>query len=379
MSTPDEREGLPSASGYERLAACPGSWQLERQFSDNGPPDPVAERGNRIHRAFETGDTSNLSSDELDDYQQGLKHADMLLAQWQRDFNIEAVEELPRESRLWLHQPQTLDPLGSGKMDRWYRSRDRALIIDFKTGWAGYVPPSPRNPQMRFYALCVWKELDIPNIRVCIDRAKSRVGSNDYADYTLSDLQYAEQLLLMHLWAAKEPDAPRYPGPHCHFCKGKSGCPQAAAVALLPSVITHSQGMVALKPELAVGSLTDEDLRKIWCADTLIRKILDAVDARLKTFPKDRLAALGLELPEKGRRLDPITDPKGAIEVLRMIHGMPEGDLWAAITLSKTPIEKFIRESKHLSEKGAKGWIEEALAEFITKKNAEPSLRRLKE
>lgn len=377
----DERANLPSASGYERIVACPGSFELEKKFPETGKADPQADRGTRIHKAFETGDDSELSDDERDDYRQGVKHLDLLVAQWQRDYSLARVEELPRESRLWLHHPNTFDPLGSGRMDRWFRSvsGDHALIVDLKSGWATHVPPSPRNPQMRFYALCVWKELGVSHVRVAIDRAKSFAGAEDYCDFTLADLEYSEQLLLQHLWWAAQPDAPRYPGPHCHFCKAKSGCLEAASMSLLPGVIAQRAAPDRKKVEDQVGMLADADLLKIWNADTIIRRVLDAVDARLKTFPKERLAELGLELPAEGRKLDPITNVKGAFEFLRDIQQLPEEELWKAMAMNKGPIEKLIREAKNLTEKGSKGWVSEAMSEYITKKNAEPSLRKLKE
>lgn len=378
MNEPDERQGLPSASGYERIEHCPGSWQLEQCFPGE-QSDPLADRGTRIHRAFETGDTFELSEDELADYNQGVKHADMLVAQWQRDYSLDHVEELPRETRIFLHHPQTLEPICSGRMDRWYRSADRLMVLDLKSGWGTHVPPSPRNPQMRVYALLAWKELDIPNIRVCIDRAKSRAGADDYADYNLADLQYAENLLLMHLWAAQQPNAPRYPGRHCTYCKGKSGCAEAACFSLLPGVIAQRAAPDKVKVDQQVGMLADQDLLKLWRADTIVRRVLDAVDSRLKTFPADRLAELGLELPKEGRKLDPITNVKGAFEFLRDQHNMPEEKLWEAMSLSKTPIQEFIQEAKFLQKRGAVGWLDEFLAPYITKKNAEPSLKLKKD
>ena len=64
-----ERLDLPSASKFERLAACPGSRALE----DAIPPQPqqviadakddLAESGTIIHRARETGNTLELDTE----------------------------------------------------------------------------------------------------------------------------------------------------------------------------------------------------------------------------------------------------------------------------------------------------------------------------
>lgn len=378
MNEPDERQGLPSASGYERIEHCPGSWQLEQCFPGE-QSDPLADRGTRIHAAFETGNSSDLSPDEEADFLQGVKHAEMLVAQWQRDFNLDHVEELPRETRIFLHHPQTMDPLCSGRMDRWYRSKDRALVLDLKSGWATHVPPSPRNPQMRVYALCVWKELGISNVRVAIDRAKSRAGADDFSDYVQADLEFAERLLLMHLWAAQQPDAPRYPGKHCTYCKGRAGCSEAACFSLLPGVIAQRAAPDKVKVEQQVGALADADLLKLWRCDTMVRKILDAVDARLKTFPKERLAELGLELPEHGAKNDKIIDAKGCFEFLRDIQQVPEEQLWAALQLNLGQVRDIVREKKMLTEKGAAGWCIENLAQWMKLDFKAPSLRLLRD
>jgi hypothetical protein len=379
----EDRGHLPSGSKFERIVACPGSHLLEQSIppSDKEYVDPLASRGTRIHYAFQTGDTSELSSDEVADYEQGLKHLDLIVAQWQRDFGLDNVQEGPRESRYWLHHPDTMEPMASGQLDRYFiaAKHGRALLLDLKSGWATHVQRSPSNWQMRVYALALWEETGISNIRVAIDRAKSRVGFEDFTDYTEADLRYSRELFLMHSHEASMPDAPRYPGPHCFYCLGKPGCPQAAAYCMLPGIIAQQAAPDTRKAEEQVGMLADADLLKLWNADTIIRRVLDAVDTRLKSFPKERLAALGLELPENGRKLDPIVRVRECFQFLRDIQQLPEDKLWEAMSMSKGPIQAMIQESKMLTSKGAEGWISEALAEYIEKKNAAPSLRRLKE
>ena len=52
--TEDVRGGKPSASGMQRLALCPGSWQAEAKC----PPSedsPDANMGTRLHKCMETG------------------------------------------------------------------------------------------------------------------------------------------------------------------------------------------------------------------------------------------------------------------------------------------------------------------------------------
>ena len=60
----DTRRGLPSASAMDRLEACPASFHASKDLPDSSSED--AESGTRIHKALETGDTSELSPDELE-------------------------------------------------------------------------------------------------------------------------------------------------------------------------------------------------------------------------------------------------------------------------------------------------------------------------
>ena len=63
----DPRRGLPSASAMDRLEACPASFHASKRLPDSSSED--AESGTRIHKALGTGDTSELSPDELDTFE----------------------------------------------------------------------------------------------------------------------------------------------------------------------------------------------------------------------------------------------------------------------------------------------------------------------
>lgn len=55
----DERGGMSSASGLDRVANCPGSQAAEKGLEPL-PVDDIADEGTRIHESFESGDDSDL-------------------------------------------------------------------------------------------------------------------------------------------------------------------------------------------------------------------------------------------------------------------------------------------------------------------------------
>jgi len=66
MSTqPDQRRGVPSASGMERLVNCPASFEMEYHAPDTESAD--AASGTRIHAvlAGQSGEDT-LSADEME-------------------------------------------------------------------------------------------------------------------------------------------------------------------------------------------------------------------------------------------------------------------------------------------------------------------------
>ena len=66
--TPDERGGLVSASGFDRIVQCPASVAAEREAvatgAWNGQVAEVAESGTRIHDAILMGELEHLGTSE---------------------------------------------------------------------------------------------------------------------------------------------------------------------------------------------------------------------------------------------------------------------------------------------------------------------------
>jgi hypothetical protein len=378
LNQDDERLGLISASDAAGWS-CAGKKKLCATLPPEAltqPEDPSATSGTRVHRAFETGNTLELSEEEAEVYNQGLKFLDQLVQQWMRDRNLSDCEELSREERYWYRHPETMEPLTSAKLDRQYISGEDAMVIDAKTGWVKNLVPSPRSTQLRVQAVCFWKEFpQVKRIRVAHCKARLKVGTNDYADYTTFDLENADRHILFHLWQSEQEDAPFTPGPHCNYCPAKAYCRMAGAYSLLPSVVAEN-AIQKVDIEAAVARMQPADLKRLWQSKSIVEKILDTVVGRLKGMSEEELASLGLKIG-KGRALDRIVDTKGAFDFLS--QALLDGDrLWGCMSFSKGDLAKVVRSAKGLSsDKAASEWIKTALEDFIEKKNAEGSIQEL--
>lgn len=374
-----ERLDLSSASSFETDAACLGRQQFLRTlpreaFAQENTEE--AERGNRIHKARETLDPSELDEEDTAIYERGLRSEKQILETWcaEHEIPISDAKELPRELRLFLHWPDTGAPAASGKLDVHYGAvkdgRMHVLVIDWKSLWCSNLTPAERNWQGRVQAVLAAREYDAVNVRMAFNKAM--FGKADTVEYRQADLHFAEQSIFQRLWEIAQPDAPRSAGPHCRYCPGKRYCPEAGAYNLLPSVIANS----IADPVAAVRALAPADLKRIFMAMGTVTKIGDAVKARLKGMSDEDLAALGMGR-KPGRKLDPIVDAKGAFDALKEF-GISEAELWSALNITKGELVKAIMRDQGWGKEQTEGWLwNQILAPFIQKKRAEESLEVL--
>lgn len=340
--------------------------------------DPDAERGTRIHSAWQTGNIDALAEDENEDYTTGIRHMDDVIAAWGRDNGLNMLQELPRETRLWLNDEATQQPIFSGQMDRWYRSGTHLLIIDGKSGWGTYVPPSQRAWQLRGYAVLAWSEYrDVTKIRVAFVKPKIHAEPTDWTDYELIDLQNSLAAILFQLWYFNQPEAPIVPGPQCRWCKAKPHCAQAASWSMLPSVIARAASPSPQDIEAAVNALVPADLVKVWQTSTVIQKIQEAVKARLKSFSDEDLTALGIERG-KAKITRSIDAVEAAFRYMKDTVNVPESALFDALKFSNSELAKVLRREVGMSAEGAPAWIRETLKQWVTESESEAPLQLLK-
>lgn len=359
----DPRAGLPSASSFATDVQCPGRRQLLATLPNViDLPDEETERGTRLHDAWLKQDPGELQDEtEIEDYDAGLLHLKSLVDTWSEELLL-FPKELPREERLWLYYP-SLDPALSGQLDRAYRAGDYLLLPDFKSGFLTYVPRAVKSWQLRVYAVLAFRNYeDIQAVRVAFVKPKSKAEPIDYCDYSRTDLEESERAIFYHLWATKQPDAPRIAGPHCRYCPAmKAGiCPEAGACSMLPSALSSNPTAV---PDIQerVEALSVPDLLRIYQVKAVVTEILKAVTDRLKTFSDEQLAPLGLKHQE--RTVWDIVNVKAAFERLRS-EKVPEDKLWALLSIGKTELTKELQRTFGWSADKAREWIKGQLGEF---------------
>ena len=372
----DPRLNLPSASSFELDCICPGRQTMLQTLSPqqrNPPSDADAEFGIAIHKTRETGDISNLTAEQLEVYERGMKTESLIVDQWKSDFKINSVKEGPREFRVWLNDPETLQPITSAQLDAHYIHRTEAgttqlLIIDWKAYFCSTLTPAERNWQSRVQAVAAAEEYNSINVRCVFNKAM--FGTYDAVEYCLSDLKLSRKAIQYRAWESRNKDAQRVAGLHCRRCPASRAamCPEAGAYSLLPSVIASGAKEM-------VQRLRIEDCVKLWEKSSVIKDILESATDRLKSLPDEELNALGLKRG-KPRNLDPITDTKGAFDVL--IKNIAANNLWTTLQLSKTKLSEVIAEEMNITKKEAAKWIVENLSSFITKKQSESPLERAK-
>ena len=388
--TDDVRGGVPSASKLARVIKCPGSENLIKSIPAaqlaqvrSAEDDELATRGTGIHKAREILNDIHLADPEDRElFRKGLEFERELIGAWMRDKGIRKsdVREGKREDRLWLNDEETMRPVASGQLDVHYLAPPHALIIDWKALWATHVPRTKESAQLRLQALLLYTNSeDIKDIRTAYDKPMVyKGGTDDFTDYAEQDLIFSRHMINYQLWLSKQDDAGRSPSEECRYCPGKAWCVEGGAWALLPSVEQDPGGGVRTiaNPVERVRTLQPVDLVKLWRVQSLVKKVLEEAQARLKGFSDDQLLALGLERT-KGRRLDPIVNVTGVFEFLKG-KGWTQEEILACVSFSKGDIADAIVRREGIAEKYASKRVAEDLKEFIEPKEAEQGLRMVK-
>jgi hypothetical protein len=371
----DPRLGLSSASSFALDALCPGRNELLQELTNvTEPTDEDAERGTRLHAAWEKDDPSGLDAADTEIYERGQKLCAQVVAEWEQ--GVKSIEG-KREERFYLHD-EAGNLVASGQADRHYRAGNVGLVIDFKSLWCRSLAPAEVNWQARLLSVLLAREYGLIQVRFAF--LKAMFSQSDIVDYTLDDLKRAEWSCQQVLWEQRQQGAQRRAGPHCRRCKAATACPEAAAWVMLPSTQINAvrDTREGITPKMAieiVAQLSLHNCRRIWETTTARRNIEDAVKDRLKAIPAPDLAEIGLYLG-KATINRPITNVNGAFRFLTTA-GIPETKVWAAMSMKNGELTTVVQECLRKSKKAAEQWIREKLANCITETPQEPPLEKV--
>ena len=353
---------LPSASNWQRLELCPGSWRLSLKARELGQvadhSSPEAESGTRIH-GWLAGETKMpLSDTERDTAEFLLERATQ---QRERIFGDEKVERLA-EKRLWLKLGGR--EVASARFDLLYYTQTKGLLINFKTGWTE-PDPAELNAQLKVEALLVG--INLPTLREITAQIVSGPFGITEHTFTAKELygHYNDMLATLKRVEAPEPElAPSVEA--CRFCPAQLVCPR-----LRELTINFERFKVELLP-------TEPDkAARVLDQVSMLRGLLESAYEWYKAQ-----AILGKFTPE-GYELVPgatrreVTNWERAIPRLEEQLGMEE--LRRLANYSLPAIEKLVTRKLGLRGTELKNWTALVLAGLIEDKVNAPSLKRLKE
>jgi CRISPR/Cas system-associated exonuclease Cas4 (RecB family) len=349
----DERNGKPSASGFSRLALCPGSWNLEQTLPPQEENKYMA-LGTDIHAVLAgTKDFETLTEEGQDIATRCLSQFSELIGQL--DLGERTKEVI--EERFWY------DDLFSGAIDRIdFFGDDTAVVTDYKTGRVAQSGAA-ENYQLRAYAVLVKKAYpELKTIYVAI--IQPMAGGKTIAEYTESDLVAAEQEIVGIVTASQKHDAIRNPSPDaCKWCRAKSICPEVRT--------THKE--LEVVSNAVVTRLSNEEILAI---DEKAEVVLDFIEEVRKEMKARMIAGqqfAGRSLTE-GRKVRSVSDTQSVISALSGV--VEQSDVLSCSKISVTSLEKVFAKSKGLKGKDAKQQFEDALGWLIETTTGEPSIKR---
>lgn len=359
MKQTDERQGLPSASGIERLALCPGSWEAEKGLPNT--TSEIAEYGTKLHAALATGFTDELEPEEIATLERVRAVESELL---QTVFNGKTPDEY-RERRMWYLKNSL--PLFSGQIDVAYQVGNVALIIEYKFG---YIPVASvsANLQLRSQAVLASRDLHCTEVYVAVIQPHCAI-QKDICHYTATDLAKSAEQLEQIVRAAEAFEAPRVAGEaQCKYCKAKAQCPVAIDTAL--STVT-AIAAPEHSPEEIAASLTDEQLSELGEKLPFVEGVVKALKARIKTRIEESPGSIrGYGLKHGGNTRE-ITNTRLAYSLVKDQFTAQE---FSDITSVSVPaLEKAWRAKTGLK----KSDFDAAIAPALTLKPKAPSLERL--
>ncbi len=141
----DERQGLPSASGMQRLFLCPGSWNAERKCPIEEESEDAA-MGTILHAHMEQGTTP----EDPEDAEAVAWCREMEKALYEKHLGMkENWTDVPKVREVRLFER---DRLFSGKPDMVAVGVRKAFVVDYKFG---RIPVSPAECNLQLSALAV--------------------------------------------------------------------------------------------------------------------------------------------------------------------------------------------------------------------------------
>lgn len=361
--TLDERGGLPSASSFERLATCPGSFWWSKQSPAPKETEDAAS-GTRIH-AYLAGEITayKLTEEEM----HTATACDSLACEFLQSRGFAPDSPVKREERFWMIPDDK--PLFSGKADLFARKGPFGVVIDYKTG-RGDVAAAPENLQLRALVACVAADEFLGSVEVVIVQpwASPRVSVAYYGPKEI-DLATAESVGIARR-AIEDGGKTTTAGDHCKYCPAKGLCPATkAAVQTMAVTIADRARRELMSPAEKLA---------FWRACNLAIEIAESFKAHVKReLEKDPASIPGLTL-KPGAVRTKVTDVSALYDRLATRFVVSGQDFAKACSITKTDLKSLVKEQT--GKKGAE--LDAVLGELVNgiveEKQTAPSVEEAK-
>lgn len=366
----DERQGLPSASGMQRLFLCPGSWNAERKCPIDEESEDAA-MGTMLHACMEQGTTPEDPEDaEAVAWCREMEKAlcEKHLGMKENWTDVQTV----REVRLFER-----DRLFSGKPDMvavWDR---KALVVDYKFG---RIPVSPAECNLQLSALAVLvmdghEAYHVDEVFVCILQPYASRKEPAVCRYTRESVEQARAFFRACIEQAKDEHAPLKPSEKaCRYCRAQSSCP---AVKLALVQVTSGDLTAAWE------EWSPEKRREAYDLAKLAKKWAASVESKVKADLRAEVEIPGLVLAP-GKKAFTVTDAAAAFQILNGLF--PDGITAQAFTgcckVGITDLDKLVHSVRKAADAGARvaesrDWLRKTLAGCAEVKVSEGSVKEV--
>ena len=359
----NERNGKPSASGFSRLALCPGSWNLESTLPEQ-QANQYMQLGTDVHAVLaDQKPFEELSEEGQEIATRCLNDFSTLIGQL--DLGERTKEVI--EERFWYTDELLGEDTFSGAIDRIdFFGDEVAVVTDYKTGRTAQSKAS-ENQQLKAYAVLVKKAFpELKTIFVAI--IQPLAGGTTIAEYNEAELTAANNEICGIVLASSFPNAPRNPSiDACKWCRAKGICPDAYGQAQAATTTLQVASSVA------VSTLSNEELASLDAKSLIVEDFIDEIRKELKARLMGGAQIAGLSLG-KGRITRNVTDTAAAISALSSV--LSYDAIMDCAKISVSSLEKAYAKAKGIKAKDAKTALDDALGWIIEIKESEPSLQR---
>lgn len=366
----DERQGLPSASGMQRLFLCPGSWNAERKCPIEEESEDAA-MGTILHARLEQGTTP----EDPEDAEAVAWCREMEKALYEKHLGMkENWTDVPKVREVRLFER---DRLFSGKPDMVAVGVRKAFVVDYKFG---RIPVSPAECNLQLSALAVlvmdmFKEGAADEVFVCILQPYASRKEPAVCRYTRESVEQARAFFRACIAMAQNVNAPLKPSEKaCRYCRAQSSCP---AVKLALVNVTSGDLTAAWEewsPEKRREAYDLAKLAKRWAA---------SVESKVKADLRAEVEIPGLVLAP-GKKAFTVTDTAAAFQILNSLF--PDGITATAFTacckVCISELDKLVHGVRKAEDAGAKvaeskAWLRKTLSDFGEMKVSDGSVKEV--